>query len=66
MNNLNDNSNENLDHSSHNSRLNPVKGCPDCDREINRPLVRRFGLGSSSLVIPRVNPEENSELGDAK
>lgn len=40
------------DHSEHNSSILPVEGCPDCDREIGRPIIRRFGLGNSSSVIP--------------
>lgn len=39
-------------HSEHNSSILPVEGCPECDKEIGRPIQRRFGLGSSSSVIP--------------
>jgi len=41
-----------IDHSKHNSSLLPVLGCPDCDREIGRPIKRCFGKGSSTSVIP--------------
>jgi hypothetical protein len=30
----------------------PVLDCPECDKEVNRPIKLRFGLGSSDIVIP--------------
>lgn len=30
----------------------PVLDCPDCDREVGRPIKLCFGLGSSSAVVP--------------
>lgn len=39
----------------------PVLGCPECDKEIERPLVLCFGAGSSSLVIPRKPDKDNDE-----
>ena len=40
------------EHSQHNSNKYPVEGCLECDKEIKRPILLRYGLGSSNTVIP--------------
>lgn len=37
----------------HEPSVIPVLNCPDCDREINRPVPLCFGDGQSTTVIPR-------------
>jgi len=37
----------------HDSSRKPVEGCEKCDKEIGRPIKKRFGDGSSEQVIPR-------------
>lgn len=49
---------QNPDHVDHDSSLLPVEGCPDCDKEIGRPVPRGFGGGTSSTVIPADNDNE--------
>ena len=31
----------------------PVLNCPLCDAEVDRPVVRGFGKGISTSVVPR-------------
>lgn len=40
----------------HEESETPIPGCPLCDEAVARPVVRRFGAGSSSLVVPRRPP----------
>lgn len=54
---------QNPEHVNHDSSKAPVAGCPDCDREIGRPIPRRHGLGSSSVVIPRPPGEKEPSDG---
>ena len=39
-------------HTEHNSSIRPVEGCKECDKEVNRPIQRRHGEGSSGTVVP--------------
>ena len=39
----------------HDSTLLPVEGCEYCDKEIDRPIIRRHGQGKSTAVIPDTN-----------
>lgn len=51
------------DHPKHHApSADPVPGCPDCDWEIARPVLRRHGQGSGTVVIPaRPPPPEPKE-----
>lgn len=52
----------NNDHSTHDSSKRPIEGCHECDREINRPIQRRFGNGSSSTVVNQnIDKEDGSK-----
>ena len=52
-----------MDHTKHNSSVRPVRGCPECDREIGRPIVRRFGDGWSSSVVPQSPAPKKDDNG---
>lgn len=43
---------------THNSQVHPILKCIYCDKEINRPIKRCFGLGSSETVLPNKNEKQ--------